>query len=190
MKKLFVLFLTMLFLTTHATLLSDRSIPSLREIAVYYIKDTLSNAVTAQVHARHGNLTLVIIKNEVVATFTDSSDGKEVLIDVDGNEMLIKIVFPRPIFALRTGEQMFGTFSHVDRTSGYVTEKTSLLLKASRQDLDTTVHTYLMVNNDIQELDTRFFKPGQRLPFGIVRRKTSSKTENLLGEEIHIQVTK
>lgn len=190
MKKLFVLFLMILFLPTHATLLSDRTIPSLRETAVYYAKDTVSSAISAQVHVRHGNVTSVIIKNTVVATFTDSSDGKEMLIDVAGNEVLIKIKFPRPIFALRTGEQMFGTFSYIDRTSGYVIYKTSLLFKASHKDLDTIVHTYLMVNNDVQELDTKFFKPGQRLPFGVAMRKTSAKTDNLLGELILIRVTK
>ena len=189
MKKSLVLFLTMLFQPSHATLLSDRTIPSLRETAVYYIKDTLSEATGLQEHRRNGNVTSVITSGEITTTFTESDDGKEVLTDIAGDNILIKIVFLRPIFSVRDGEQTSGTLHHIERASGRFIKSTPLILKVSSKAPDITIHTYLMVNGDAKEIKVAAFKLklGHKLPFEIGTQKTSINTDKILSEIILVK---
>ncbi len=182
-----VYFLTILFLPAYATLLSDRSIPSLRESAMYYIKDTISGVDNIQEHRRDGNVTSVMNESgNLTVTFTESNDGKEVLTDIVGNKILVKIVFPRPLFSLNSDEEMRGTLYHINRASGHVIKSTPILLKVKKLS-DIITHTYLMINDDTEEVKINTFKTGQRLPFKIGAQKTAIKTGKIISQIILIK---
>ncbi len=187
MRKLLVLFLITLFLPAYATLLSDRSIPSRRETAMYYIEDTVLGTSNMQKHSRDGNVISVVNgTGDLAVTFTESNDGKEILTDIVGNKILVKIVFPRPLFALNSDEEMWGTLYHIDRISGHVVKSTPILLKVKKSS-GNIIHTYLMINDDTEEVKITAFRVGQRLPFEIGTQKTAIKTGKIISQIFLIQ---
>lgn len=182
MKKSLVLFLMMLFLPTHATLLSDRSIPSLRESAVYLVHNNLSGAQSSLIHSRNGKTISVLVKGKVATTITESVDGRETVADIFQSKFLVTTIFNRPVFTLRDGEEIVGTVQLKERRTGTVIKSIPIDLKVLKELSGTTIHTYKTDDGIVSEITIMYFRNGRKLPYEIGIQKKRVTDKEILSE--------
>lgn len=188
MKKIFAgtFFLILSSLSVYATLLSDRSIPSLRETFTYSVQNILAGTVGEITQVRNSRVTSVLVGGKVVTTFTESDDGRGVLTDVIANKTLMKISFPRPIFSLGVGEAMGGTLSFIGKDNRELLKVIPIVVNVSEIS-GLLVHTYTTTNDDIKEIKMVCFRQGERLPFEMIVQKTRLSSDKLLSHIVLIR---
>ncbi len=176
MIKVLALLLTQLAAVAYAAIPEIKT-PAHSETANYAVEDLVDGTSRTEKHERLGDKVTIRSPLGINAVYTESSDGKETIIDVVGSPTIIKNVFARPVFLLADGEKTSGNHQILKRETGEVLQSLPLTATAKKPWGDISIYIYQLQVGDMLNVKVVAYRTGYRLPIEITYQRYFGKAD-------------